>query len=210
MLARESVATINPQDMRRIILDQSKRASPKFARHATGWATITGTGGGFQFVGLPEGSYTLCARVPNSTWLNPCEWNLPTPIATILRSNPNATATITLKSGADVPIRIIDAGQLLAQNEGKTPGAGLFLGVSSPGFFFHTVPLATQDSNGRNYHIVVPFNTELTLVLHSSFYNVNDRNGVALTKVGSTKIPLLVTTGQQVAPLQFTISGVVH
>jgi hypothetical protein len=106
-----------------------------------------------------------------------------------------------------VPIRIIDAGQLLAQNEGKTPGAGLLLGVSSPGLFFHRVPLASQDSSGRNYQIVVPFNTQLTLVLHSSFYHVNDANGIALSQAASTKIPLFVATSQQVAPIKFTVSG---
>jgi hypothetical protein len=145
--------------------------------------------------------------VPNSTWLNPCEWNFPTPTATISRSNPNANATIILKGGAPVPIRIIDTGQLLAQNEGKTPGAGLLLGVSSPGLFFHRVLLASQDSSGRNYQIVVPFNTQLTLVLHSSFYRVNDANGLGLSQAVSTKIPLLVATGQQVTPITFTVLG---
>jgi hypothetical protein len=79
------------------------------------------------FDALPEGRYTLCARVQNSTWLNPCEWNFPTPTATVSRTNPVANVTITLKRGAVVPIRIDDVGQLLAKNEGKTPGAGLLL-----------------------------------------------------------------------------------
>src|SRR5882724_11134675 len=149
-----------------ISLHLVQRVSPKIARQTTDWATVTGASGAFQFTGLPEGSYTLCPRVPNSTWLNPCEWNFPTPTATISRSNPSASAIITLKAGAAVPIRIVDAGQLLAQNEGKTPAAGFLLGVSSPGFFFRRVPLASQDSSGRNYRIVVPFNTQLTLVLH--------------------------------------------
>jgi len=84
------------------------------------------------------------------------------------------------------------------------------MGVSSPGFFFHAVPLASKDSNGRNYQIVVPFNTQLTLVLHASLYHVNDGNGVPLNETASTKIPLLVPTGQKVAPIKFTISGVGH
>jgi len=187
-----------------------QRDSPKFARQTTDWAAVSGTGGAFQFVGLTEGSYTLCPRVPNSTWLNPCEWNFPTPTATISRSIPNPNVTITLKVGATVPIRIDDAGQSLEKNEGKTPGAGLLLGVSSPGFFFHTVPLSSKDSNGRNYQIIVPFNIQLTLVLHSAFYHVNDANGGALSRSSSTKIPLLIATGQKVPPIKFAISGVGH
>jgi hypothetical protein len=113
--------------------------------------------------------------------------------------------TITLKGGAAVAIRINDAGQSLSQHEGKTPGAGLLLGVSSLGFIFRKVPLVAQDSSGRNYQIVVPFNTQLTLVLHSSFYHVNDASGFALSQAASTKIPLLIATGQQVPPILFTI-----
>jgi hypothetical protein len=72
-------------------------------------------------------------------------------------------------------------------------------------------PIGTpRESSGRNYQIVVPFNTQLTLVLHSSFYHVNDANGVALSQAMSTKIPLLIATGQQVPPIKFTISGAAH
>ena len=98
----------------------------------TSWSAVTTTGGAFQLSGLPPGTYTLCPRVLNSTWLSPCEWGLPTPAATISSSAPHATTTITLKRGAPVPVRVDDVGQLLAQNEGKTAGAGLLLGVSSP------------------------------------------------------------------------------
>ncbi len=185
-----------------------QRVSPRIARQTTDWAAVTGLSGTFQFAGLPEGNYTLCPRVPNSMWVSPCEWNFPTPTATISRLNPDANSNISLEGGAAVPIRIIDAGGSLAQNEGKTPGAGLLLGVSGRGFFFHRVPLVSQDSSGRNYQIVVPYNTQLTLVLHSSFYHVNDANGVALSQTTSTKIPLLIATGQQISSIQFTISGV--
>jgi hypothetical protein len=109
-----------------------------------------------------------------------------------------------------VPIRIDDAGQLLAQHEGKTPGAGLLLTVSSPGFFFRLVPLASRDSSGRNYQIVVPFNTALTLVVHPSFYHVSSASNIPLSQTMSTKIPLLIATGQQVPPIKFTISGAGH
>ena len=109
-----------------------------------------------------------------------------------------------------MPIRIDDAGRFLAQNEGKTPGAGLLLTLSSPGMFFRVVPLVSQDSAGRNHQIVVPFNTALTLVVHPSFYTVSDERGAALSRVVSTKIPLLVASGQKVSPINLTISGVGH
>jgi hypothetical protein len=184
--------------------------STRFTTQRTDWSAVTVPGGGFQFAGLPEGSYTLCPRVQNSTWLNPCEWNFPTPTATISRANPNTSLTITLKRGAAVPIRIDDAGQLLTQHEGKTPGAGLLLSVSSSRLFFRLVSLVSQDSGGRNHQVVVPFNTALTLVVHPSFYHVSSPSNIPLSQTMSTKIPLLIATGQQVPPIKFMISGGGH
>jgi hypothetical protein len=171
------------------------------------WIATTVAGGTFQAAGLPEGTYTVCPRAPNTTWLSPCEWNFPTPIGTISRSNPNATVPISLKRGVAVPVRIADPGQLMAANEGKTPGAGLFLCVRGPGLFFRRVPLLSTDSGGRNYQIVVPFNTALTLMIHPSFYQVVDANNIALSQSASTQIPLLFSAGQQAPPITFTISG---
>jgi len=190
-----------------ILLHLTRPPTSKFVQQRTDWSAATAAGGVFQFTGLPEGTYTVCPHVRNSTWLGPCEWNLPTPTATISRSSANASVTITLKRGAAVPIRIDDAGQLLTRHEGRTPGAGLLLSVSGPGLFFRLVPLVSQDSNGRNYQIVIPFGTALTLVVHPSFYHVNNASGVALSQGRSTKIPLLVGAGQQVPPFTFTISG---
>jgi hypothetical protein len=193
-----------------IMLHRSQPATSKLGRQQLDWSVVTSGVGTFQFSDLPTGSYTLCPRVQNSTWLNPCEWSLPTPTVTLSSLTPDASITITLRRGAAVPIRVDDAGQLLAQNEGRTPGAGLLLNVSSPGFFFHPVPLASKDSGGRNYQIVVPFNTALTLVVHPSFYHVNNTNNVSLSQTVSTKIPLFVTAGQQVTPIKFTIMGGGH
>jgi len=190
-----------------IILHREPTEKSRMARQRTDWSTVTAATGVFQFSGLPEGNYTLCPHVQNSTWLSPCQWNFPTPTATISRLIPNASVTIVLKRGAAVPIRIDDAGQFLSQHEGRTPGAGLLLGISSPGSFFHSMPLLSKDSNGRNYQIVVPFNTQLTLVVHPSFYRVNDTGGAPLKSAVSTKIPLFVSSGQQVTPFKLTISG---
>ena len=174
----------------------------------TNWSVVTTTGGAFQLAALPPGIYAPCPRVPNSTWLNPCEWSLPTPTATISSTTPNPNITITLKRGAPVPVRVDDAGQFLKQNEGRTPGAGLLLGVSSPGYLFRLVPLVSEDAAGRNYQIVVPFSTQLTLVIHPSLYQVSDAAGHALNSGVSTKIPVFIPSGQQATLIRIAVKGI--
>ena len=75
---------------------------------------------------------------------------------------------------------------------------------------FRRVPLVSQEPGRRDHQIVVPFNTALTLVIYPSFYTVNAASGVALSKVVSTKLPLLVPPGQQVTPINLTITGVTN
>ena len=69
------------------------------------------------------------------------------------------------------------------------------------------MPLVSQDASGRNYQIVVPFNTQLTLVIHPSLYQVSDSAGRALGSGVSTTIPLLIPSGQQPALIKFGITG---
>ena len=192
-----------------IVLHLMTKSLSRTGHQRTDWTTVTGAAGAFQFQGLPEGDYTLCPRVPNSTWLNPCDWNFPTPAATITRPAPMASVNIILKRGAAVSVRINDPGQLLPQSEGKTPGAGFLLGVSDsrPGSFFRLVPLVSQDATGRNHQTVIPLNTPLTLFVHPTFYHVNDAIGAPLSQGVTTKIPLLAVSGQQAAPVVFTVTG---
>lgn len=206
-LAGEDGAAIVGAEIRlHLVPPMASRLAPP----QTNWSVVTVAGGTFQFTGLPEGIYTLCPRPLNTTWLSPCEWNFPTPTATVSRSSPNVVVPITLKRGVAVPIRIDDAGQLLAGNEGKTPGAGLLLSVQGPGLFFRLVPLVSKDSGGRNYQIVIPFNTALTLDVHPSLYQLTVANSLAPSPSTSTTIPLLVPAGQQIQPFTFTILGIGH
>jgi hypothetical protein len=52
---------------------------PKSRLLKTDWTAASGSGGLFGFDGLNDGKYRLCAQVPQSTWLNPCEWGLQPP-----------------------------------------------------------------------------------------------------------------------------------
>jgi len=57
---------------------------------------------------------------------------------------------------------------------------------------------------------VIPFDRPLTLFVQSNFYQISDGKGAALAKGKTTKLPLQVASGQQVASITFTVTGAGH
>jgi hypothetical protein len=132
---------------------------------------------------------------------------IPLEILGLSKLQKSTDITMILKRGAIVPIRLVDAAQSLAQNEGKTPGAHLLLGVSSDAFAFHTAPVISRDAAGRNHQIVIHYDRAVKLVVTSPFFRVTDSGGRELPRSGSAMIPITVPTGQQPAPVTLTVAG---
>ncbi|MBI1898773.1 MAG: carboxypeptidase regulatory-like domain-containing protein [Acidobacteria bacterium] len=179
---------------------------PKRLRQ-TDWTAVTRAGGVFQFRGLNDGQYSLCAQVPGSTFLNPCEWGLQPVQVGLSPAQPIATVTIAMKRGAAVPIRMEDPGELLSQHEGRTPGAHVLIGVGNDGFAFLPAPVVSRDRTGRDHQVVIPFNSLVKLVVHSSFFQLSDAAGIALPKGRTTSIPLTVPAGQQPPAIRLRVTG---
>jgi hypothetical protein len=105
-----------------------------------------------------------------------------------------------------VPIRVNDPAQLLPQNEGKTAGAHLLIGIANDGGVFRPAPVISQDATGRNYQIVIPFNHPVNLSVYSSFFQLAGANGISLPRTG-TSIPVTVSSGQQPAAITLLVTG---
>lgn len=172
----------------------------------THWSAVTGAGGSFQFGRLSQGSYELCAQVPGSAWLNPCEWGLQPPVVVLSSTQRVASVTMVLTGGAVVPIRVNDPAQLLPQNEGKTPGAHLLIGLTNDAAVFRPAPVISQDAAGRNQQIVIPFNHPVNLSVYSSFFQLASTNGVPLPRTAAT-IPIAVSLGQQPVAITLLVTG---
>ena len=173
----------------------------------TEWTTVTGPGGAFQFARLLEGRYRLCAQVPRSTWLNPCEWGLERIVVAVSAAQPVANPVVVMKKGVAVAIRMDDPGQLLFQYEGKTPGAHVLIGVGNDALAFIPAQVTSSDANGRNHQIVIPFNYQAKLTVQSSFYQLADAAGLALARARAVAIPVTVAPGQQPAPITLKVTG---
>jgi hypothetical protein len=113
---------------------------------------------------------------------------------------------MVLKKGVALPIRIDDPGRLLSQNEGKRPGAHLLLGVPTDSLTFHPAVLVSQDANGRNHQIVVPFNAAVKVVASSSYFRLGDAAGMPLARA-AVHIPAFVQLGQVPATITLRVIG---
>lgn len=174
---------------------------------ATQWVLASGAGGSFRFDVPYYAQYRLCAQAPNTAWLNPCEWGLQPPATLLSAAVRSQTVTVVMRKGAAVPIRVDDAGRLLAHNEGKTPGAHLLLGVSSEAHVFHQARVVSEDATGRNYQITVPFDVSVNLIINSAFFKLSDAAGQPLARTGSAMVPVTVRSGQQPAVVRLTVAG---
>ena len=150
--------------------------------------------------------YRLCAQAPVGVWLNPCEWGLQPPSVSLSGAQPTASVTMVMKKGAAVAIRVDDPGNFLAQNEGKGPGAHLFLGVGNDALSFRPASLLSRDASGRTHQIVIPFNSLVKLVVRSSFFHLSDGAGIPLPR-GTVHIPVFVPPGQPPAPVTLRVTG---
>jgi hypothetical protein len=193
----------------RITLLLSTSQNIRMRPRQTLWTAVTAAGGAFHFTGLNDGAYQLCAHVPASAWLNPCEWGLQPTTLSLSSSQPNATVHMVLKKGAAVSIRIDDPGQLLSQNEGRKPGAHLLLGVRNDASAICPARFLSQDTNGRNHEIVVPFNTTVNLVVQSSFFQVSNATGSPVGVAGPF-VPVFATAGQQPPSVRLVVTGGGH
>ena len=164
--------------------------------------------GTFQFGALAEGTYTVCARAPLTAWLGSCEWGSPGSTVSLMQTKPSAVVRIVLTRGALIAVRVSDPTGLLTANEAKTPGGHLLVGVGMDSLVFLNAAIVSQDSAGRTYQVVVPFDRAVRISVASAFFGLSDVTGKALPKFGNV-IPVLVPSGQPPPTVFLNVTGTI-
>ena len=119
-------------------------AYPSSRNLQTQWAALSDANGAFSFTGLSASSYQVCAQLPHTQWLSPCAWGTTPPVVSLSAGQPTANVSVTMTKGVVVPIRVNDPKQLLAANEGITPGAQLLMEIDHPPFLFEDAGAALR------------------------------------------------------------------
>lgn len=182
-------------------------ASVSLHRNARTSATAAiGPDGSFRFPPLVDGTYQLCTQTP-SGWLSPCLWNAGAPTrVTLSPSQTSANVNIVLQKGAFVNVRVDDPGQFLSAADSKSV-AGLLIGVSTDSFVFHTAALLSEDTSGKTYRVLIPFDRSIGIVVVSPSFQLTNASGSLLAASHGNAIPVLVPSGRPPPTVTLRVTG---
>ncbi|HLI86675.1 MAG TPA: carboxypeptidase-like regulatory domain-containing protein [Bryobacteraceae bacterium] len=171
---------------------------------------LTAADGSFSFSNLKTGMFFACAVPPPGTngqrYVNSCLWqdrnSVYVPLAPgQIRQN----VVVPLQHGYPLHVHVNDPAALLPAPLGKIAGNELAIHVIGPSGLAHPVPIASQDAKGRDHVLVVPYNTPLQLLIHSSSFALKDAGGNALAP--TSKTGFAVTQGGQPPAFVVNVSG---
>lgn len=174
----------------------------------------TGSDGVFQLSGLPAGTYTICAQVPGSLYLDPCKWTagpanpLAKPAGLVLAAGQKVTgAAVRLAQGSALTVRLEDPGQVLSQKtkDGRVPHVAA--GVWGTNNLFHPAAPSSADKNGVTYTLAIPKDTPLRFQIVSRDLKLSDSAGAALAANAPAESFQHATTDANPKSYRFTVTG---
>lgn len=163
--------------------------------------------GTFAFSGLAPGSYHLCASHRGTNWLDSCEWSGPAPAIKLAKDQIVRDFPVLMKKGTALKIRLNDSTGSLSQNEKKTPGAHVLIGIVTARGSFLPLDISADDARGHDYVALVPEGAEVEVVVRSDFFEIDDNAGRAVGR-SAARFRITATKGQAAAPLTLSVTGV--
>jgi hypothetical protein len=168
----------------------------------------TAEDGSFSVSGVPDGSYRLCVQVRSGELLDPCQWSATTPVANLSQGRAADLGEIRLAKGYRLRVKVRDAAAVLTANEGKTAGAHLLVGVWRQDGLFVPMRAAGKDAEGKNYELLVPYDTPLTLSAQSKAFNLADEAGAPVDKAKGASVAVEVPSGGATKTYVFNVTGI--
>src|SRR5713226_5074984 len=88
------------------------------------------------------------------------------------------------------------------------PGASLSVLVAGSDILPVPVSVIKVDGKGRDHDIVIPFDTNLQLRVHSKVFAIADEKGAAVDKTNGAVVPIQIPSGTTPVKILFRITGV--
>lgn len=129
----------------------------------------TGADGSFSIPGVPDGQYRVCVPWAEGAVLNPCLWGgFPVGVEVAGGAASSARLRVLVAQGAELIVRVADpSGALASANEAALNRPALELFLYRAGMPVLPIRLAGETGAAREYRLVVPVETALTLTISS-------------------------------------------
>jgi hypothetical protein len=158
--------------------------------------------GTFSISGVPVGDYRICAEIEGKGLLHTCRWGNG-PLVSIRSGSPTQSApAIRFTAGTPLHIRLSDDARVLPAPgvKGEVPWFGI---AKTDGIA--ALPLVSSDAGGRDYEMLVPFGTSLSVSVMNKSYTLTSP-GANLAAADAT-IPALFATGITPAQIVVHVTG---
>lgn len=159
----------------------------------------TQSNGSFTISGLGTGTFQICVQPRSRVLLSNCDWGLNDTRVTVGTANISIPG-IRLQRGAPIHVRISDTQQLLVAPKNANNGSPItksdpLVGLWLQNGLFLPLPLVSQDKNGRDFELPIPYGIQVNLSVHGGDFQMTDSKGVSLDPVKGASIPVQVNTG---------------
>ena len=151
----------------------------------------TAADGSYTIGGIPPGNAQVCAQLPGSDYLDPCNSGVAiasTPVA----SNQTVSIPVQMAKGYRLKIHVDDKNGLLSKYEGASAAAHLAIVVRAGNRFFSPTRITGSNANGRDEEVLVPYSIPLQVTAMSAVFALADASGQPLEGATGGVRPLTV------------------
>jgi hypothetical protein len=188
-----ATAPAHPTSLSGLVRDESNTpvvATVTIATQGLRQSALTAADGSFTFPNLKTGMYAICAVPTAKTgapFIDSCLWQDRNSLQVPLTPGENQQGIIVpVRHGHPLKVRVNDPNALLPAPIGATAANHLAIHVIGPSGLAQPVLIAAQDAKGRDHMLVVPYDTPLKLLVHSTTFVLKDATGNDLAETTTT------------------------
>jgi hypothetical protein len=170
----------------------------------------TAADGSFSFSGLKTGMYFICA-VPLPTtagqhFVDSCLWQSSSSFHVPLApGQAQQGLVVPVQHGYPLQVRVNDPASLLPVPAGVSGQNYLAVHVIGSSGLAEPMPIVSANATGRTHQLIVPYNTPLQVLIHSSTVALTDATGKPLA--ATSAINVTASTASPPPPIVVNVTG---
>ena len=152
-----------------------------------GKSTLSGPDGSYNVPNLPDGSYSLCVKVPGAVArLDPCEWSAAPTTVALADGKISTGNRLTAKKALTLLVRIEDPNHNLSPQSTTNGPPRIDMALTPAGTTSPAILMST-DRTGRTYQITAGYDVPLSFTIAAKHLEIVDESGLATPNSGALR-----------------------